>query len=74
MKNTQHIRKTRMKTYSTREAMKIASKNGWILVRTNGDHYLYKHPDHAKMLTLNKNMNKMVFQRLIKEFDLNLNV
>ena len=52
MKRTQHVgkstgkSKTKMKVNNTREARKIARKNGWILVRTNGDHYIYKHPDH----------------------------
>ena len=80
MKRTQHVRKstgkskTKMKVYNTREAMKIVRKNGWILVRTNGDHYHYKHPDHDKILTISKNLNRMVFQRCVAEFNLDINV
>ena len=80
MKRTQHVgkstgkSKTKMKVYNTREARKIARKNGWILVRTNGDHYHYKHPDHDKMLTISEGLNRMVWQRCVSEFDLDLNV
>lgn len=80
MKRTQHVgkskgkSKTKMKVYNTREAMKIARKNGWELVRTKADHYIYEHPDHNKHLTINKNLNRMVFERLIKEYGLDLNV
>lgn len=79
MKRTQHVRKsrgkskTKMKVYNTREAMKVARRNGWVLVRTNGDHYYYKHPDHSKILTISKNLNRMVWERCVTEFNLNLN-
>lgn len=79
-KRTQHVgkskgqSKTKMKVYNTREARKIARKNGWVLVRTNGDHYYYKHPDHDKILTISENLNRMVFERCVKEFKLNLNI
>lgn len=80
MKRTQHVgkstgkSKTKMKVYNTREARKIARKNGWILVRTNGDHYHYKHPDYDKMLTISEKLNRMVWQRCVAEFNLDLNV
>ena len=80
MKRTQHVNntrgksKTKMKVYNTREAIKIARKNGWILVRTNGDHYHFKHPNNNKILTISKGLNRMVWQRCVNEFDLNLNV
>ena len=80
MKRTQHVgkstgkSKTKMKVYNTREARKIARKNGWISVRTNGDHHHYKHPDHDKMLTISEGLNRMVWQRCVSEFDLDLNV
>lgn len=79
MKRTQHVgkskgkSKTKMKVYNTREAMKIARKNGWTLVRTKGDHYYYKHPDNPKVLVLSKNLNRMVWERCVTEFGLDLN-
>lgn len=80
MKRTQHVgksigkNKTKMKVYNTREAMKIVRKNGWVLVRTKGDHYYYKHPDNPKVLVLSRDLNRMVWERLVPEYKLNLNV
>ena len=80
MKRTQHVgkstgkSKTKMKVYNTREAKKIARKNGWILVRTRGDHYYYKHPNHDKVLVISERLNRIVFERCVTEFNLNLNV
>jgi predicted RNA binding protein YcfA (HicA-like mRNA interferase family) len=80
MKRTQHVgksigkSKTKMKVYNTREAKKIARKNGWILVRTKGDHYYYKHPNHDKVLVISEGLNRMVWERCVNEFDINLNV
>lgn len=66
--------KTKMKIYSTREAIKIAKRNGWVLVRTKGDHYYFKHSLHTKQLLISKNLNRIVWERCVHEFDLNLNV
>ena len=80
MKRTQHIgksvgnSKTKMKTYNTREARKIARKNGWTLVRISGSHYIYKHPNNKKILTISNDLNRMVWERLVNEYNLNLNV
>lgn len=80
-KRTQHVRKsrgkskTKMRIYTTREARRIAVKNGWILVRhTGGDHWIYKHPNHSKILSISEGLNRMVWERCVKEFDLDLNV
>jgi predicted RNA binding protein YcfA (HicA-like mRNA interferase family) len=79
-KRTQHVRKstgkskTKMRVYTTREARRIAVKNGWQLVRTAGDHFYYKHPNHSKILTISDGLNRIVWERCVKEFNLNLNV
>lgn len=80
MKRTQHVgkskgkSKTKMKVYNTREAQRIARKNGWVLARTNADHFIYKHPDNPKILTISKKLNRMVFERCVVEYGLDLNV
>ena len=80
MKRTQHVgkskgkSKTKMKVYNTREVMRIVRRNGWVLVRTKGDHYIYEHPDHNKHLTISKKPNRIVVERCVNEYGLNLNV
>jgi len=79
-KRTQHVgkskgkSKTKMRIYTTREARRIASKNGWILVRTKGDHYIYRHPDNNKILMISEDLNRIVWERCVNEFGLDLNV
>lgn len=78
-KRTQHVRKstgqskTKMRMYKTREARKVAERNGWILVRKNGDHWIYSHPNYSKILTISDGLNRIVWERCVREFDLDLN-
>ena len=81
MKRTQHVgkskgkSKTKMKVYNSREAMRIARKNGWVLVRTTkGDHFIFKHPDYDKHLVISQGLNRMVWERCVNEYGLDLNV
>ena len=79
-KRTQHVgkskgkSKTKMRMYKTREARRIAELNGYVLARTNGDHYFYKKSGEPKMLTISEGLNRMVWERCVKEFKLDLNV
>lgn len=79
MKRTQHAgksrgeSKTKMKVFNSREAKRVARKNGWILVRTRGDHDYYKHPNHRKTLCIAKSLNRMVWERCVTEYELDLN-
>ena len=66
--------KTKMRMYTTREARRIAEKCGWQLARKTGDHYIYKHPNNPKILTISGGLNRMVFERCVKEYGLDLNV
>lgn len=76
MKRTQHVgkskgkSKTKMKVYNTREAKRILSKNGWNYARSSGDHTIYKKDN--KTIWIAKDLNRMIWQRLVKENDINL--
>ena len=78
-KRTQHVRKstgkskTKMKVYNTREAQKVAVANGWQLTRKSGDHFIYSHPEHTKILTISRGLNRMIWERVVKEFNIDLN-
>ena len=79
-KRTQHVRKsrgkskTKMRMYTTREARRIAVRNGWELVRKSGDHWIYSHPNHSKILSISEGLNRMVWERCVRDFNLDLNV
>lgn len=78
-KRTQHVRKskgqskTKMRMYKTREARKIAERNGFVLVRCNGDHFYYKKKGNPNTLVISDGLNRMVWERCVKEFNLDLN-
>lgn len=73
-KKTTGTNKTKIKVINAREARRVARKNGWQFVRINGSHYIYKHPDSDKILTISKNLNRMVWERCVNEYNLDLNV
>lgn len=56
------------KTYSTQELGRVLMDNGFKLVRHKGDHRIWKRND--EMIVLNRNINKMVARRVIKEHHL----
>lgn len=56
------------KEYSTREFNKLLADNGFTLERIRGSHYIYKRG--SEEVVTNKNPNKMMTRRLIKEHNL----
>ena len=61
-----------MKVYSTREFIKILKRNGYTHTRNKGDHLIYKNGNRS--VTINRDLNRMVAQRLIKENNLEVNL
>lgn len=41
-----------MKSYSSREVMKMLKADGWYLVNTEGSHHQFKHPFKKGRVTL----------------------
>ena len=59
-------------TYNKREIHRILKKNGYTLHHQTGGHLIYRNKN-GKHLTISVcKYNKMVFQRLIKEYDLKI--
>ena len=56
------------KDYSTKEFQKLLNDNGFTLVRTKGDHYIYKRGKDTVVAT--KEPNKMMVRRMIKTHNL----
>ena len=78
MKRTQHVgkstgkSKTKMKVYNSREARRILRKNGFEYDYSTGDHHHYKK-GNVKIVIGHK-LNRMIWERLVFENNLNLNV
>lgn len=58
----------RCKTFSKREIQKILKYNGFEFVGSHGNRYKYKRGNETLMV--NPEPNKMIFNRLIKEYNL----
>lgn len=41
-----------MKSYSSREVIKILEENGWYFIRCVGDHYQFKHKTKSGKVTI----------------------
>lgn len=57
------------KIYSAREFACLLRNNGYDYDRTKGDHVIYKKQGRIITFTV-RNLNRMVTQRLIKEYNL----
>lgn len=56
------------KTKQMREFEPILKANGYREIRSNGSHFIYSNGNNQ--ITVNKDLNKMVRRRLIKENNL----
>ena len=57
-------------TKELREFIPILQKNGYTHARTKGSHFVYINRMTHKHISVNKNLNRMVRERLIKENNL----
>lgn len=60
------------KTKQLREFEPILSRNGYKFARCNGSHFVYMNRTSHKIISVNKDLNKMVKERLIKENNLEI--
>lgn len=58
------------KTKQLREFEPILYKNGYRFARCKGSHFIYMNRTSNKTIVVNKDLNKMVKERLIKENNL----
>ncbi|WP_293400091.1 type II toxin-antitoxin system HicA family toxin [Moritella sp.] len=52
------------------ELIKLVTKKGWVLVRVNGSHHHFKHPDHSHLLTIphpKQELGKGILRKLKKQ-------
>ena len=58
------------KTKELREFEAILSRNGFGLARCRGSHFIYINRVSHRIMPVNKDLNKMVRERLIKQYNL----
>jgi predicted RNA binding protein YcfA (HicA-like mRNA interferase family) len=57
-----------MKSYSSREVIKLLEDDGWCLISTEGSHHQYKHPTKHGKVTV-KNPQKDIPIRTLKSIE-----
>ena len=57
-------------TYNKRDIQRILRRNGWVATRQTGSHIIYTNKNNQHMTVRFCKCNKMVMQRLIKEYNL----
>lgn len=58
------------KTKQMRDFEPILKWNGFRYLRSHGSHFTYINTVTHKRITINKDLNRMVAERLMKEYDL----
>lgn len=43
---------SRLSNVSGRQVMRVAEQRGWILRRTSGDHFVFRHPSFTETLSI----------------------
>lgn len=60
-----------MKTLKVREILKMLGAEGWILIKTRGDHRQFKHPTKTGKVTVagkpNDDVDGLVLQSIFKQ-------
>lgn len=59
--------KWKRKPKALREFEPTLKRNGFVLTRCNGDHYIYVNRTTGRHVSVSKDVNEMIKQRLIKE-------
>lgn len=58
-------------TKAMREIIPILKQNGYIYARSKGSHFVFINRTNGKHVTINKNLNREVKARLLKEMEAN---
>jgi len=64
-----------MKSYSSREIIGMLIEDGWIHIKTTGDHYHFKHPTKPGKVTVphpNKDLPKGTLKSIAKQAGIEL--
>lgn len=62
-----------MGEFSKRDVKRILKANGWILHHIKGSHAVYRNNKNQHLTVTINGCNRMIMQRLIKEYGLKVN-
>ena len=59
-----------MKTYHSKQIMKMLKKDGWYLSRARGSHHQFKHPNKSGLVTVQhpvKDLSDFIVNSIFKQ-------
>ncbi|WP_435621064.1 type II toxin-antitoxin system HicA family toxin [Anoxybacillus eryuanensis] len=59
-----------MKSYSSKELIKMIQQDGWYIVRTTGSHHQFRHPSKPGLVTIphpKKNLPTKTIKSILKQ-------
>jgi len=56
-------------TVTTKQLQKLAKINGWTLHRNGGKHYIYRHEDAGKQITIPYQVRDFVGRNIAKQLE-----
>jgi len=65
-----------MKSYSSRDIIKVLEKDGWVETRCSGDHHIFRHPvKKGKVIVPHpkKDLKTGTLKSILKQAEISLN-
>lgn len=57
-------------TKEMRDIVPILKRNGYILVRSNGSHFIFKNRTTHRTMTISKNLKWMIWEEIVRDYNL----
>lgn len=57
-------------TKEMRNIVPILKRNGYVLVRSKGSHFIFKNRTTHRIMTINKNLKWMIWEEIMRDYNL----
>ena len=61
-------------TKEMRNIVPILKRNGYVLVRSKGSHFIFKNRTTHRIMTINKNLKWMIWEEIMRDYNLEVQV
>lgn len=57
-------------TKEMRDIVPILKRNGYVLVRSKGSHFIFKNRTTHRTMTISKNLKWMIWEEIVRDYNL----
>ena len=57
-------------TKEMRDIVPILKRNGYVLVRSKGSHFIFKNRTTHRIMTISKNLKWMIWEEIVRDYNL----